>query len=601
MVQFERDFFNGEIRNGFYIDDMMKNAWAAQLEVLCKFDAICSKYQIPYFADWGTLLGAVRHHGFIPWDDDIDICMMRKDIERLYEILDSGAYDLKYMNIYNTPSWGAHAVKIINTDTFFMPRRQFMKEYHGFPFTAGMDVFIIDYVPRDYNLEQEQYEVLNYISDICQLKRELKDYSPISSQYAKGVAMLHDLLEKIKKICNIDFSEDNPTEQELYILYEEVSGLYGNEDADYLTQVGCLKIGMDYYLDKETYKESIRVPFENITIPIPKGYHDILRKKYGENYMTPLHGKAGHNYPFYGRLLEKISDINYGGDREQAESYVKKISSGYYKKFLSKSAVPTLKYEELNYNNHLVNDMIMQRNLAAQTEVLEEVKRICEKYKIKFWAIKDTLDSIVNKKKIKSNMLDIGMERADYIQFVNVIQEELDPWFDYSNIYSNKQHSDLTCHITSDGYMCDQEEFLKRFHGCNDTVGIQVFSFDCLEEDEEQVNAREMLVKGLIKTAESVGIQPPYSNEVAMIIVNWERVLNMEFDQEDNLKNQLFKAADRISNADCENSQNVWIPADLQQNRMTIYNIDSIKKTIDVPIGETTIPIPSGYSNMLIG
>ena len=65
---------------------MMKRAWAAQLEVLQRIDEVCGKYNIEYFANWGTLLGAIRHKGYIPWDDDLDIGMKRMDYERFLKI-----------------------------------------------------------------------------------------------------------------------------------------------------------------------------------------------------------------------------------------------------------------------------------------------------------------------------------------------------------------------------------------------------------------------------------------------------------------------------------------------------------------------------------
>ena len=79
MLTFDDSYFLGETRDGFYIEPMMKCAWAAQLEVMCVIKQICEKYDIPYFAYYGTLLGTIRHKGFIPWDDDMDICMLRKD------------------------------------------------------------------------------------------------------------------------------------------------------------------------------------------------------------------------------------------------------------------------------------------------------------------------------------------------------------------------------------------------------------------------------------------------------------------------------------------------------------------------------------------
>ena len=84
----QADFFRDEVRNGFYIPTAIKQAWAAQLDVLDVVDGICRKHGIKYFADWGTLLGAVRHGGFVPWDDDLDIAMLRPDYKRFREVAD---------------------------------------------------------------------------------------------------------------------------------------------------------------------------------------------------------------------------------------------------------------------------------------------------------------------------------------------------------------------------------------------------------------------------------------------------------------------------------------------------------------------------------
>ena len=85
-MEFKKDFFCDEVRDGFMVPAMVKEAWGAQLEVLSVIDSICKKHNIPYWADWGTLLGAVRHGGFIPWDDDLDISMKRKDYEYFMKI-----------------------------------------------------------------------------------------------------------------------------------------------------------------------------------------------------------------------------------------------------------------------------------------------------------------------------------------------------------------------------------------------------------------------------------------------------------------------------------------------------------------------------------
>ena len=71
---------------GFYVDEKMKLVWRTELELLKKFILVCEKYNLKYYMAGGSLLGAIRHNGFIPWDDDIDIDMPRDDYNKLLEI-----------------------------------------------------------------------------------------------------------------------------------------------------------------------------------------------------------------------------------------------------------------------------------------------------------------------------------------------------------------------------------------------------------------------------------------------------------------------------------------------------------------------------------
>lgn len=70
-------FFEPETICDFYVDETRKKIWAVLLDLLIKFDKVCKKHGLKYYLAYGSLIGAVRHQGFIPWDDDIDICMNR--------------------------------------------------------------------------------------------------------------------------------------------------------------------------------------------------------------------------------------------------------------------------------------------------------------------------------------------------------------------------------------------------------------------------------------------------------------------------------------------------------------------------------------------
>lgn len=84
-MEFSHEYFDDEIREDFYVSGLMKRLWAANLEVISDVAKVCDKYNIRWFADYGTLLGAVRHGGCIPWDDDFDICMLRGDYMRFWK------------------------------------------------------------------------------------------------------------------------------------------------------------------------------------------------------------------------------------------------------------------------------------------------------------------------------------------------------------------------------------------------------------------------------------------------------------------------------------------------------------------------------------
>ena len=113
-MEFTESYFEDEVREGFYVPGMMKRAWAAQLEVFEAVKKVCERHQIQYFAEWGTMLGAVRHGGMIPWDDDLDICMKRKDYEKFLEIAADELPEGYWIMNYRTSNTDNMVSKIVN-------------------------------------------------------------------------------------------------------------------------------------------------------------------------------------------------------------------------------------------------------------------------------------------------------------------------------------------------------------------------------------------------------------------------------------------------------------------------------------------------------
>jgi len=311
MLQFDENFFEGEEREGFYVEPMMKKAWAAQLEVLQVVDEICERNNITYYADWGTLLGAVRHKGFIPWDDDVDIAMKRVDYERFLKIAEKELppeWDILTLNKFY--DWNRCIARVVNTQQVPLKDSR-IQEFHGFPFMAGVDIFPIDNMPTE-KAEQDFYiELLNVVRNLA--------YAWDKGNPDENMANL----KGIEECCNVRFTEDKPYEQQLWGLADRISSMYYDlgEETEEVVQFYNLIEDPNFRIPVSCYDSVVRVPFENITVPAPVGYHQILTIYYGD-YMIPVQGTADHKYPFYNEQRKEIVDEYKGKGIEMPESMI---------------------------------------------------------------------------------------------------------------------------------------------------------------------------------------------------------------------------------------------------------------------------------------
>ena len=290
-MNFEESYFKGEIIDGFYVEEQMKRAWAAQIEVLEEIRRICGNHNLKFFADWGTLLGAARHKGFIPWDDDLDVCMMRDDYEKFLRIAPKEllpCYELK--SLYNDPGHDNVKARII-TGRHMNFDRDYLNKFHACPFVVGIDIFPIDYIPRDAAKSQEQNRNINYAMTAAY------SISPCAPYNKEEL----DLAHQLEELTGFKIDYNNNLVHEFKKIVDELSAIYGPKDSDEVCSMIDFAMGWprEYRIRKSSYAEPVEMPFENTTIPVPAGYEEILTIKYGENYMTPVKGASSHDYPFY--------------------------------------------------------------------------------------------------------------------------------------------------------------------------------------------------------------------------------------------------------------------------------------------------------------
>ena len=291
MLTFPKDFFLEETREDFYIESMMKRAWAAQLEVLSVIVQICNKYGLQYFADWGTLLGAVRHKGFIPWDDDIDICMLRKDYDKFLAVAEPDLpEEYQILSLHTNMEWHRLFTRNINAGSVSYDEKR-LKKFHGCPYVVGVDIFPLDELPED----PQQEDLFTQFFNAVYFPAHLYDQAPSETE---------ELIPDWETLCNIKIDPNKDIQNQLLKASEAVSKSYQNSGSPIIT---CMPFHSSHkrFLRKEWYSSCIYLPFEQFELPVPVDYEAVLTTLFGD-YMTPVRYNS-HNYPFY-KTQQEIYD-----------------------------------------------------------------------------------------------------------------------------------------------------------------------------------------------------------------------------------------------------------------------------------------------------
>ncbi len=304
-MEIRDSFLLDEVRCGFMIPAAVKQAWAANLEVLMEIDRVCQKHNIKYFADWGTLLGAVRHGGFIPWDDDLDIVMKREDYIKFMTVAKAdmeAGFDVQ--TFWNQDDYWEFMAKVVGRNGFSF-EKDHLRRFHNFPYIACVDIFILDYVYKDPEKEEKRRSLCKYILAVADsiVQGEL-----IPKEREGRLNLLEEMYgKKLRRI-------DNPVEMGRY-LYGEIEKIFAEvpeREADTLTQLFPWGLkGKDFQFPKEYYEEALYLPFEDTKIPVPMMYDKMLRKRYGE-YCKIVKEWGGHDYPFFEgqkKNLQKVLDF----------------------------------------------------------------------------------------------------------------------------------------------------------------------------------------------------------------------------------------------------------------------------------------------------
>lgn len=269
------EFYREETRAGHEINTETKQVWACQLNLLSELQKVCEKHGLHYWLDSGSLLGAIRHKGYIPWDDDIDVVMFRDDYDRLVELAPE---EFKEPIIFQTAYTEKHFVRghaqIRDARTSAIIPSEIYKDFNQGIF---IDIFVLDGVSDNPVTERRQRRKAK------RLKRKLEILAcPIRLQHFKNLALA--------LIYKIQYPGINGKAR-LYRIYED---LFRENDAAKCDYVATSSFRIkSKKRDRHIYDRTVMVDFEYMKQPVPEGYDRLLTLLYGD-YMSPVKAPSMH-------------------------------------------------------------------------------------------------------------------------------------------------------------------------------------------------------------------------------------------------------------------------------------------------------------------
>lgn len=292
-ITLPKNFLDEEVRCGYTVTRKMKEVWAIELDIMMEIFRVCNKYDIPIQANGGTILGAVRHGGFIPWDDDIDLEMTRDNYNKLCEIAPMEFKEPYFFQTEYTDHGTLRGhIQVRRSDTTAILTSE--KDCH-YSFNQGIfvDIFPYDKLPDDLEKRKQLLSKVTHYQRMAFLIR--------SHGNKNSILWSQSVLKKMRNtfiypVCNI--AHRLKVDSFFYKKMEKCASSYNEEQCEMMGPITFDAFREKGYRKSDSFNQVIFLPFEFCTIPVCKNYDEVLKNNYGD-YRRFEMGASYHGEIFF--------------------------------------------------------------------------------------------------------------------------------------------------------------------------------------------------------------------------------------------------------------------------------------------------------------